>query len=156
MIQVKIPGNGELALEYAVFDYNGTLAVDGKLLPGTRARLKRLASRLDVHVVTADTFGRARSALSSLPCTLTILEAGSQSEAKRAYVERLGAGKVVAFGNGRNDRDMLDAAALGLIVIQQEGACVETLSTAGIVFFDVRAAMDLLFHTKRLIATLRS
>ena len=34
MIAVDIPGYRELRLEHLVLDYNGTLAEDGKLLPG--------------------------------------------------------------------------------------------------------------------------
>ncbi|KAA3658736.1 MAG: ATPase P, partial [Chloroflexi bacterium] len=33
MIEVNIPDFGQLALDYLVLDFNGTLAVDGRLLP---------------------------------------------------------------------------------------------------------------------------
>ena len=42
-------------------------------------------------------------------------------------MERLGAANVVCIGNGRNDCLMLAAAALGIVVAQEEGACIETL-----------------------------
>ena len=59
-MELAIPGFGRLRLEHLVLDYNGTLAVDGRPLPGVKARLKRLARSLRIHVVTADTFGKAR------------------------------------------------------------------------------------------------
>ena len=43
MIAHKIPGFGALRLEHLVLDYNGTLALDGRLLRGVRPRLRRLA-----------------------------------------------------------------------------------------------------------------
>ena len=43
MIAVDIPGLRELRLEHLVLDYNGTLAEDGKLLPGVATTLQALA-----------------------------------------------------------------------------------------------------------------
>ena len=43
MIAVDIPGYRELRLEHLVLDYNGTLAEDGKLLPGVATTLQALA-----------------------------------------------------------------------------------------------------------------
>ena len=34
MIEIDVPGYGRLSLSHLVLDYNGTLAVDGELLPG--------------------------------------------------------------------------------------------------------------------------
>jgi len=36
MIEVAVPGFKNLALEYLVLDYNGTLAVDGMLVEGVK------------------------------------------------------------------------------------------------------------------------
>ena len=41
MIAHKIPGFGALRLEHLVLDYNGTLALDGRLLRGVGPRLRR-------------------------------------------------------------------------------------------------------------------
>ena len=115
-LAIEVPGAGELRLEHLVLDYNGTLAVDGGLIAGVADRLHRLARTLQVHVVTADTFGRARSGLAGLPCTLSVLPPGEQDARKLEYVRALGAERVVAIGNGRNDRAMIGAAALGIAV----------------------------------------
>lgn len=156
MIEIDIPGFRKLKLAHLVCDYNGTLAVDGRLLPGVAERLSQLASSVTVHVVTADTFGLARSQLADAPVSLTILPVESQAEAKRDFVVRLGADAVAAIGNGRNDRKMLEAASLGVALIQVEGGAVETLAAADVVATSVLDALDLLLHPKRLIATLRS
>ena len=44
MIDIDIPGFGEIHLSDLVCDYNGTLALDGALLPGVAEALSRLAS----------------------------------------------------------------------------------------------------------------
>lgn len=156
MIEVDIPGYGRLKLRHLVLDHNGTLARDGRLLAGVRPRLIRLSKRLSLHVLTADTFGRARSSLRGIPCRLLILSEHAQDKAKLAYVRTLGAAGAACIGNGRNDRRMLRAAALGIAVVQAEGVAVEALSAADIISPDITAALELLLHPKRLIATLRS
>ncbi|MCX7892303.1 MAG: hypothetical protein N2544_08060 [Burkholderiales bacterium] len=155
MIRIAVPGFGALAIEHVVLDYNGTLAVDGTLLPGVAERIGRLARDVAVHVVTADTFGSARAELAALPCEVVVLAPAGQAEAKRAFVERLGAARCACVGNGRNDRAMLAAAALGIAVLQAEGASGETLASADVVAPDIRAALDLLLVPQRLVATLR-
>jgi soluble P-type ATPase len=68
MLEVRVPGFGTLRIAHLVLDYNGTLAVDGRPLPGVKTRLQRLARSLRVHVLTADTFGRARAGLARAEC----------------------------------------------------------------------------------------
>lgn len=154
-MEIAIPGFGALHIAHLVLDYNGTLAVDGRLIPGVKPRLNRLAASLDVHVITADTFGKARESMRGVDCSLEILKRGGEDRAKAAYVRRLGATQVVCIGNGRNDRLMLRAAALGIATVQREGAAVEALRAADIAVHDVRDALDLLLRPKRLLATLR-
>lgn len=155
MLEIAIPGRATLRLEHLLLDYNGTLAVDGELLPGVAGRLTALSQQIDIRVLTADTFGRAAEKLAGLPCSLAILPPGNQAEAKRAALEKVGAGGAAAIGNGRNDRLMLEAAALGIAVVQGEGAAAETLLAADAVATDIRTALDLLLQPLRLVATLR-
>lgn len=156
MIPIDIPGYRKLELSHLVLDYNGTLACDGKLLPGTAEALSALASDIRIHVITADTFGLARVQLAGLPIDLTVMPAESQAGAKLRYVTGLGTDTVVAIGNGRNDRKMLNAAALGIALVQREGGATETLSSADVVCTNILDALELLRNPKRLIATLRS
>lgn len=156
MLAIAIPGFRDLELEHLVVDYNGTLAVDGRLISGVREALATLTAKVEIHVVTADTFGSAESELAGLPVKLTILPRESQADAKLAYVQRLGAERVFAIGNGRNDRRMLAAAAVGVALVQQEGGAGEALAAGDVVAVDIVDALDLLRHPARLIATLRS
>ena len=156
MLNLDIPGFKPLSLEHLVLDYNGTLAVDGRMMAGVYDRLHELSGILQIHVVTTDTFGCAREALKGLGANLTVLEPGSQAEAKLAYVQELGPQRVVAIGNGRNDRLMLAAAALGVAVSSLEGTAVEALMAAHVYLPSVHEALDLLEKPLRLTSTLRS
>lgn len=156
MLNLEIPGFGTLRLEYLVLDYNGTLALDGNVLPGVTARLGLLERDLQIHILTADTFGVAKAELSEIPFVrLTILETQGQAEAKRSYVQKLGSRSTACIGNGRNDRLMLQEAALGIAVVESEGAAGDALRAAHIASRDIVEALDLLIHPLRLIATLR-
>lgn len=158
MEPIDIPGQGQLALRHLVLDYNGTLALDGVLLPGVAERLAILSAApcaLGIHVVTADTFGQVREQLAAVPCACHILGPGRQDQAKLDVVRALGAREVAAVGNGRNDRLMLEAAALGIAVLGREGASREAMAAARIVCPAILDALDLLCHPLRLVATLR-
>lgn len=155
MLAVSIPGFADLALTELVCDFNGTLARDGRLLPGVAEALVELSASLRIHVITADTFGSVAAELAGLPVSLTVIPPGGQAAAKRAFVEGLGAASVAALGNGRNDGEMLAAAALGIAVLGGEGAAARTVASAQVVAAGALDALDLLRRPQRLIATLR-
>jgi hypothetical protein len=48
MIDINIPGYGRLRLQHLVMDYNGTLALDGRLLPGVVESIKTLAKLIKI------------------------------------------------------------------------------------------------------------
>lgn len=156
MIEISIPGYRTLQLSYLVLDHNGTLAVDGILVAGIKMSLIKLSADMEIHVLTADTFGKAESQLEGVPCKLSILPSGNQDIGKLDYVKKLGAEHAVCIGNGRNDRLMLKEAALGIAVILEEGTAVETLTSADVVCKDILSALELLSNPLRLTATLRS
>src|SRR6266545_6111884 len=130
MIEIAVPGQAAFRFEHLVLDYNGTLSLDGALIEGVATRLNQLASRVRIHVLTADTFGKAREALRDVHCALTIIGRDEQALAKRTYVEKLAPAHTVAVGNGRNDQLMVQAATLGIAVVGPECAAVETLVAA--------------------------
>ena len=133
MIEIDIPGFGPVRLEHLVSDFTGTLSVDGMLLSEVDARLNKLSEVLKVHILTGE----------------------NHDVQKEDYVNKLGAGNVVALGNGKNDRKMLKAARIGIAVTEGEGCAVDAIMAADI---HVRAALDgldLLLNTKRCKATLR-
>ena len=155
MIRVEIPGTGLFEFEHFVTDFSGTLSEDGILLPQAKEKLNDLSEHLNVHVLTSDTFGRAREQLRGVNCILHILEGGQHVVQKEHYVTSLGAERVVALGNGNNDVLMLKAAKLGIAVCLKEGCSIKAIEVAQIFVMSPVDAIDLLLTPKRLIATLR-
>ncbi|MBW1893805.1 MAG: ATPase P [Deltaproteobacteria bacterium] len=156
MIEISIPDFGNIRIRHLVLDYNGTLACDGKLLDGVKEELVRLSESLEIHVLTADTFGKAKAGLDGIPCKLTILPKEAQDKGKLDFIMQLGASETACIGNGRNDRLMLANSALGIAVILEEGAASVTLASADVVCKDIVTALKLFSNPLRLIATLRS
>ena len=154
MFNLTIPGFGSLELEHLVLDYTGTLSFNGSLLPNVKERLNDLSKLLNIHVLTADTFGTATDELSGISCKIRILSGGSLDVQKEEYIRSLGAEKVVAIGNGLNDRRMLKLARLGIAVTGREGCAVEALLAADIQVMNIVDALDLISNPKRLKATL--
>ncbi|RLC22624.1 MAG: ATPase P [Deltaproteobacteria bacterium] len=155
MLNVDIPGFGPVALAYLVSDFTGTVSVGGKLLPGVKEALNRIAEFLEIHFLTADTFGAARAELEGVDCRIHILSGEAHDVQKAAYVDRLGVEKVAALGNGNNDRRMLEAAKVGIAVTEGEGCAVDAVRAADIVVNRAVDALDLLLDPRRLKATLR-
>jgi soluble P-type ATPase len=156
MIEISVPGYGELSLAHVVLDYNGTLAKDGQLPGDIRILLHKVAECIELHIVTADTFGEAKLGVDGIPCKLSILTDTDQALAKQKYLQNIGSSRVVAIGNGRNDRLMVKEAALGIVVVGGEGSSVETLFACDVICKSAQDALELLLNPKRLIATLRS
>jgi soluble P-type ATPase len=152
MIRIDIPQWGSIELGHAVFDVNGTLAVDGLPIPGVVDRLKALAESLSLHALTAGTHGNLVELERVLGLPLQIIGSG---EEKTRYVERLGPGNVIAFGNGRNDIGMLRVAAIGVAILAGEGVAIGMWQAADVLALGPVEAIDLVLNPKRLVATLR-
>jgi soluble P-type ATPase len=155
MIEMDIPGFGMVRLEHLVSDFTGTLSVDGKLLPKVEARLNELSELAKIHILTADTFGKARAELKTINCEVLILEGSDHDVQKEEYVKKLGAESVVALGNGNNDRKMLKVARLGIAVTEGEGCAVDAIMAANIHVRSALDGLDLLLNPRRCKATLR-
>ena len=155
MIRVEIPGRDPLEVLHLVLDLNGTLATDGQVPPAVAETVRALAASVEVHILTADTFGTA-GGLDGLGVCIVRLGREDQVQAKAAAVQALGAAHTVAVGNGMNDEAMLREAALGIVVIGREGAAIRSLTAADLAVTSIQDALDLLLTPKRLVASLRT
>ena len=160
-IQITIPHFAQpLRIDHIVTDFTGTLSFRGRLATGVALRLRKLKKLVDIHVVTSDTFCRAESELAAVPLTPHILEPGKRHDIqKRNYVQKLGALRVAAFGNGNNDALMLravrDSGGLAIAVDNGEGCAVRTMANAHLFIVNIANALDLLLDPRRCIASLR-
>ena len=155
MIELNIPGRGNLRLSQLVLDVNGTLAKDGRLLDKVAKPLTALRDRLTIHLLTADTYGKQEHIDLMLGLRATRIKGGDEAAQKADYVRQLGAESVVAIGQGANDAAMLKAAGIGIAVLGDEGLAVEALLSADVVAASIYEALNLLEFPTRLVATLR-
>lgn len=154
MIQIEIPGRETLRIEHVALDYNGTLAEDGRLIPGAAELLSALREKAKVHILTADTYGTVRAECAAIADTVDTFPSDAAAAEKRRIVSGL-SGQCVCFGNGYNDAEMFDAAALSVAVLQKEGMYAGLLLHADVLVTDIRDGLSLLLFPNRLRATLR-
>jgi soluble P-type ATPase len=158
-ITLDIPGFGKVQINSIMSDYTGTLSFSGKLVTGIKDRLLRLGELVDIHVVTADSFGTAEDQLAGLPIVWRKLSGENEDLQKRHYAVGLNPRYVASFGNGNNDRLHLkvvkEAGGLAIAVENGEGCALDAILAANIFVVGAVNAFDLLLEPTRLRATLR-
>jgi soluble P-type ATPase len=156
MIAIHIPNGGQYEFHNVVFDYNGTLAEDGRMSDNVRQLLAELAAKTHVAVITADTFGLTHQEVTNVPgVELIVLEADQDGTEKARRVQKWGGESTVVIGNGVNDQPMFFVAGLKICVLGPEGARGGILASANIVVKSPEDAIRMLLNPQRLIATMR-
>jgi soluble P-type ATPase len=157
-IALHIPGFGERQIHILATDYTGTLACGGKLVPGVKERLLKLGARLDLHILTADSFGTADAELARIVIPYHLREDRHDIE-KEHYVSQFDLEHVAALGNGNNDRLMLRAVKNGggiaISIDNGEGCALDALLNSHLHIFSAVNGLDLLLDVTRCKATLR-
>ncbi|WP_404317879.1 HAD family hydrolase [Malaciobacter canalis] len=155
-MKVNIPGKQEIEIENIVFDYNGTIAIDGKLIDGVKENINELSNNFNFFVITADTYGSVEQELQSVNCKIIKIEKSSQDISKEKFIKKLGSNTTLCVGNGRNDKLMLKESVLGIAILQDEGICTQTLLNSDILVKSILDVFGFLNDKNRLIATLRN
>ncbi len=155
MLKIEIPGRPPFLIKNLVCDVNGTLALDGQLLPSVVPAINLLKEHVAIHMLTADTHGKQTEHAQVLGITSVVLHPGHEVEQKADYVRSLGKETTAAIGQGSNDAAMLKESILGICVLSSEGAAIETLLAADIIVPDIQSAFELFLKPLRLVATLR-
>ncbi|MGV2939380.1 HAD family hydrolase [Mesobacillus sp. LC4] len=153
MLYLNIPGRGTFTIHHLVLDFNGTIAFDGKLIPGVTEKIMMLNKEMDIHVITADTNGTVARQCSGLQVSVKILLSGDHTAEKGEFVRSLDG--VICMGNGANDEAMFEEADLAIAVAGREGCATSTLLKSDILIENILDALDLLLNPNRMIATLR-
>lgn len=153
--KIEIPGYKKLELNNILFDYNGTIALDGKLLDDFKNKLSELSKTFKIYVLTADTHGNARKELAGLDVEVCTFPSDKAAEEKLKILKKLGKDKCVTIGNGRNDLLMNKEAGLSICIIGEEGAFGRLVSESDLVVTSLLAALDLLLNPIRIVASLR-
>ena len=159
-IQINIPGLGDRAIDTVICDYTGTLSCRGRLAPTVKELLSELRTRVDLHILTADSYGTADSELKGVAVPYHIMkEDGQQDAEKREYAEQFALQHVAVFGNGNNDRQLLkrvkEAGGLAIAVDNGEGCAIDAVMNAHLVIVGAIHALTLLLEPQACKATLR-
>jgi soluble P-type ATPase len=152
---LEIPNYKNLDIKNVVLDYNGTLAGGGVVDGETGKLLEEVCRLYETYVITADTFGTVKEQLREFELEVVILSSADHTVEKAEFIASISAQNTIAFGNGNNDKAMLQAASLGIAVIGEEGCSIETMMAADIAIDDIHSGMRLLIEPARLKATLR-
>lgn len=155
MIRIEIPGRDAIEIEHIVLDYNGTIALDGQLVPGAAERIKALSSMASVYVLTADTYGTVRAQCAGIGAEVKTFPRAGAADCKEEIVRAL-VGKTACIGNGFNDIKMFSIADLSIAVMDGEGVCAALVSHADVLVRCCCEGLDLLLKPDRLRATLRT
>ena len=154
-MRIDIPGYKTLHLKYLLLDYNGTIALDGKLSDTVKEFIREISKELEVFVLTADTHGTAAAECEGLPVTLKTFPTFNAMNHKLEILNSLDGSYCCAIGNGRNDVLMCYAAGLSICVMGEEGCCSKLIENSHVTVKSIENALELLLKPKRLIATLR-
>ena len=156
MITYEIPGRGNIEIENIIFDYNGTIAVDGKLIEGVKDLINKLAKYVNIYILTADTYGSVISECGDINGKVLTFPNENAGKSKREIVEKLGGYCTLCIGNGYNDIPMFNEAALSIAVVEGEGASGKLLVEADIVTRSILETLGILLNGNMVKATLRN
>jgi soluble P-type ATPase len=152
MLRIMIPGRDDLKIENVVFDFNGTLATDGKLNETVTGLIAQIGKDVAVYILTADTYGTVRMECEGLSIQVKAIGSGLD---KRVFVGSLGDSNTICIGNGMNDVGMFEASALSIAIMGREGCAVKAICAADIVVRNIEDAFELILKPTRITATLR-
>lgn len=155
MIQIDIPGWGNMDVENIVLDFNGTIAIDGRIPIEVREKINLLSEKVKIYILTADTQGTAGEEIRAMNVGLVKVPEERSKKGKFEFLKTLDLERTIAIGNGNNDQLILKEAALGIAVLGDEGMSISAMKNADIVVKNISDALDLFLKPKRLIATLR-
>lgn len=155
MIKLNIPCYKKINIDNIIFDYNGTLAVDGRLIDGIKERLVEISKYVKPYIITADTFGTVRENFKDIDVEIKIISKENGSMDKFNLVKELGFERTIAVGNGNNDELMLRESVIGVGILGEEGLSSKALLASDIIIKDVKDIFDMITNKKRMIATLR-
>ncbi|SHJ47410.1 HAD family hydrolase [Paramaledivibacter caminithermalis] len=155
MIEINIPYYKKVNIENIVFDYNGTLAVDGRLIDGLKEKLCFISKLVKVYIITADTFGTVKENFRDIDVEVKIITKENGTMDKLNFIKELGSDRTIAVGNGNNDQLMLKESVIGFCILGDEGLSTKALLSSDVVLKDIKDFFDIIINQKRIIATLR-
>jgi len=154
MISIQRPGMESLELHFVLIDFEGTLAMDGRVHPKAKDKVNLLSKRVTVYILTKSSKGKVEETLKKMKAEILYMTEGDSSQQKLDVLQRLGPHQTAVIGNGFDDVQIMEQAGLGMCVIGKEGSSPEAVAKADLVVASVLDALDFLLKPLRQGATL--
>lgn len=154
-MRIDIPNVDVFNIENIVFDFNGTLATDGKVPPRVYRQILGLTQDFNVYIVTADTFDTVKEIFSGTEVQVKVVSKDHGLIDKKSLIESLNAKETIALGNGSNDALMLKVSGISIAVLGNEGLSLKALENSDVMIKNINDFFEMMKEPKKLIATLR-
>ncbi|WP_353097239.1 ATPase P [Tissierella praeacuta] len=156
MLIYEIPGRDNIEVQNIVFDYNGTIAVNGKLINGAMELINKLSEYVNIYILTADTYGTVEKECIGINGKVLTFPKENAGQSKKEIVKDLGGDRTICLGNGFNDIPMFEESVLSLAIIEEEGTSGKLLAKADIATRSIIEALTILLNRNMIKATLRN
>jgi len=154
MISIQRPGMESLDIHFVLIDFEGTLAMDGRVHPKAKDKVNLLSKRATIYILTKSNREKVEETLTKMKVEILYLTEGDSSQQKLNVLQRLGSHQTAVIGNGLDDVRIMEQAGLGMCVIGKEGSSAEAMAKADLVVSNVLDALDFLLKPLRQRATL--
>jgi soluble P-type ATPase len=149
MISIQRPGMESLDIHFVLIDFEGTLAMDGRVHPKAKDKVNLLSKRVSITILTKSNREKVEETLRKMRAEILYVTEGDSSQQKLNALQRLGAHQTAVIGNGLDDVRIMEQAGLGMCVIGKEGASAEAMAKADLVVTHVLDALDFLLKPMR-------
>jgi soluble P-type ATPase len=149
MISIQRPGMESLDIHFVLIDFEGTLAMDGRVHPKAKDKVNLLSKRATIYILTKSNREKVEEALRKMKVEILYVTEGDSSQQKLNALQRLGPHQTAVIGNGLDDVRIMEQAGLGMCVIGKEGASAEAMAKADLVVTHVLDALDFLLKPMR-------
>ena len=154
MISIQRPGMEDLDIHFVLIDFEGTLAMDGRVHPKAKDKVNLLSKRASIYILTKSNREKVEETLRKMKAEILYVAEGDSSQQKLNVLQRLGPHQTAVIGNGLDDGQIMEQAGLGMCVIGKEGSSAEAMAKADLVVTHVLDALDFLLKPLRQRATL--
>src|SRR5512136_2415161 len=154
MISIQRPGMESLDIHFVLIDFEGTLAMDGRVHPKAKDKVNLLSKRATITILTKSNREKVEETLKKMKVEILYVTEEDSSQQKLNVLQRLGPHQTAVIGNGLDDVRIMEQAGLGLCVIGKEGSSAEAMVKADLVVTNVLDALDFLLKPMRQRVTL--
>jgi soluble P-type ATPase len=152
----NIPNFGKIEIHNILLDLNGTLTNYGNYPNELKKLIDQAKTHFDVYLISANTRGTLDRIANELGIkAIHIPKTKSETKSKLTTLRVLKPEHTIAIGNGNNDMEIITQAVIGIGVIGNEGASIQSLISSDLVVHNIIDAFKIILDGKALIATLR-